>query len=129
MPVSQSMMEEARGVVDKLGSIVVRLLMIAGWHCHRLYYGCGGNLPPLVVEVAVLMDWSTSYCVMKGRFVVIKLSLGVTGIDVAVLGCLVGMVVFGIVGGERRIVWMCSIAESSYLVARGVAWSMLFFTS
>ena len=34
---------------------------------------------------------------------------------------------FGIVGGQRRIVQMCSLAESSSLVVRGVALSMLFF--
>ena len=57
MPVLQSMIEEARGVIGKLGSVVVRLLMIAGRHCCRLYHGCGGNLFVLVIEVAVMMDW------------------------------------------------------------------------
>ena len=74
-----------------------------------------------------MMGWSSSSCVMKGMCVVIEEGLGVTCRFVAVLGCLVGMVGFRIVGGEWRIVWMHSITESSSSVARGVAWSMLFF--
>ena len=106
---------------------MVRLLMIAGWHFCRLYHDCGGNLSALAVEVVVLMEWPSSYYVMKGRFLVIEEGLDVTGIVVAVLGWLVGMVVFRIVGCERRSVQICSIAESSSLLVRGVAWSMLFF--
>ena len=45
-----------------------------------------GNLSALVIEIVVLMDWSLSSCVMKGRFVVIEEGLGVTGIGIAVLG-------------------------------------------
>ena len=37
------------------------------------------------------------------------------------------MVGFRIVGGERRIVQMHLITESSFSVVRGVAWLMLFF--
>ena len=43
------------------------------------------------------------------------------------LECFVCIMGFRIVGSERRIVWMHSIAESSSSVVRGVAWLMLFF--
>ena len=100
--------------------------MSSGWHCHRLYHGCGGKVSLLGREVAVMMDWSSSSCVMKRRFVGIEEGLcGTCGV-VAVLGSLVGMVGFRVIGGESRIVSMNSIDESSSSVVRGVAWSMLF---
>ena len=97
------------------------------WHCCRLYCGCGGKVSSLGREVAVMMDWSSSSCVMKGRFVGIEEGLSGTCGVVAVLGCLLCMVGFRIFGGARRIVWMSLIAESSSSIVRGIALLMLFF--
>ena len=75
--------------------------MIAGWHCCRWYHGCGGKVSTLRKEIAVMMDWLLSSCMIKGRFVGIEEGLGDTCEVVALLGCLVSMVGFRIVGGER----------------------------
>ena len=69
MPVSQSMIEDARGVIAEVGNDVMSLLMIDGWHHHRLNCGFSVKVSMLGREVAVMMDWPSSSCVMKGRFV------------------------------------------------------------
>ena len=56
----------------------------------------------LVLEDVVLMDWSSSSCVMKGMFMLIEEGLGVAGDVVLLLGLLVRIAGFETVGGERR---------------------------
>ena len=58
------MMNAAMAVNGNGGGGVTREFMVTGWHCCRLYHGCGGNWSELVSEVVVSMNWSFS-CIIK----------------------------------------------------------------